>query len=37
MWSLVIVITLVSLALYTLAQVIESIVLARFGQGPGKA
>lgn len=33
-WSLVIVITLVSLALYTLAQVIESIVLARFGQGP---
>lgn len=31
-WACVIVVTVVSLALYTVAQVIESLVLARYGQ-----
>lgn len=36
-WSLIIVITFVSLILYTFAQVIESFVLARMGTEAGKA
>jgi ABC-type nitrate/sulfonate/bicarbonate transport system permease component len=32
-WALVMVVTFVSLALYTVAQVVESFVLARYGQG----
>ncbi len=36
-WSLVVVITLVSLVLYLLAQLVESVVLARFGQEAGRA
>jgi len=32
-WALVVVITIVSLVLYTIAQVVESFVLARFGDG----
>lgn len=36
-WSLVVVITLASLVLYLLAQLVESIVLARFGKEAGRA
>ncbi|WP_181311516.1 ABC transporter permease [Nocardioides campestrisoli] len=36
-WSLVVVITLASLVLYLLAQLVESVVLARFGQEAGRA
>jgi ABC-type nitrate/sulfonate/bicarbonate transport system permease component len=36
-WALVIVITFVSLFLYTIAQVVESFVLARFGTEAGRA
>jgi len=36
-WALVVVITVVSLALYTLAQILESFVLARFGREAGRA
>lgn len=36
-WALVIVVTVVSLLLYTLAQVLESFVLARYGKQAGKA
>ncbi len=35
-WALVMVVTLVSLALYTVAQVVESFVLARFGVNAGR-
>lgn len=36
-WALVIVVTVVSLLLYTLAQVLESFVLARYGKDAGRA
>ncbi|WP_222865855.1 ABC transporter permease [Aeromicrobium senzhongii] len=36
-WALVIVVTLVSLLLYTLAQVLETFVLARYGKDAGRA
>lgn len=36
-WALVIVVTLVSLLLYTVAQVLESFVLARYGKDAGRA
>ena len=36
-WALVVTITVVSLVLYTVAQVVESFVLARFGQDAGRA
>ena len=36
-WALVIVVTVVSLVLYTLAQVLESFVLARYGKDAGRA
>ncbi|CAN5495665.1 ABC transporter permease [soil metagenome] len=36
-WALIVVITFVSLILYTLAQVVESLVLARMGDGVGAA
>ncbi len=36
-WALVVVITLVSLVLYTIAQVVEASVLARYGTDPGRA
>lgn len=36
-WALVVVVTLASLLLYTLAQVLESFVLARFGKNAGRA
>lgn len=36
-WALVIVVTVVSLLLYTLAQVLESFVLARYGRDAGRA
>ena len=36
-WALIIVITFVSLMLYTLAQVVESFVLARMGDEAGPA
>lgn len=35
-WTLVIVVTVVSLLLYTLAQVLESFVLARYGKDAGR-
>ncbi len=36
-WALVVVITVVSLVLYTVAQVVESFVLSRFGSEAGRA
>lgn len=36
-WALVVVITVVSLVLYTVAQVVESFVLSRFGKDAGRA
>lgn len=36
-WTLVVVVTVVSLVLYTVAQVVESFVLSRFGQEAGRA
>jgi ABC-type nitrate/sulfonate/bicarbonate transport system permease component len=36
-WALVVVVTLVSVALYLVAQLVESLVLARFGGGVGRA
>jgi len=35
-WAMVVVITLVSLVLYTIAQMIESLVLARWGDNAGR-
>jgi len=35
-WALVVVITLASLVLYLVAQVVESVVLSRFGQAGGR-
>ncbi|GAA1742121.1 ABC transporter permease [Aeromicrobium alkaliterrae] len=36
-WALVVVITVVSLVLYTVAQIVESFVLSRFGKEAGRA
>ncbi|MCL3836516.1 ABC transporter permease [Aeromicrobium duanguangcaii] len=36
-WALVIVVTVVSLLLYTIAQVLETFVLARYGKDAGRA
>jgi ABC-type nitrate/sulfonate/bicarbonate transport system permease component len=36
-WALVVVVTLVSVVLYLVAQLVESLVLARFGGGAGRA